>query len=321
MKSAIIFGVSGQDGAFLAQLLLEKKYRVIGVSRTMRTDSFHNLDRLNIRDKLELVSSSIHDFRSVFAVLNRYKPDEVYNLAGQSSVARSFDEPFETFESISVANLNILEVIRMLDIPVKLYNAGSGDCFGNMDGQTASEQTPFRPQSPYGVAKAAAYFQVANYRKAYDIFACTGILFNHESYLRPEGFVTQKIVKAACRIAKGKADELLLGNISIERDWGWAPEYVTAMWMMLQAKKADDYIIATGTTLSLKAFIAAVFDYLDLNWEKYVKTDAQFLRPTDIQTIRANPGKAEKKLNWKARHNGCDVARMMVDAQLKSLEK
>ncbi|CCK79570.1 GDP-mannose 4,6-dehydratase [Desulfobacula toluolica] len=321
MKRAIIFGVSGQDGAFLAQLLLGKNYRVIGVSRTMRTDSFHNLELLNIRNKIELVSSSIHDFRSVFTIMNRYKPDEVYNLAGQSSVARSFDEPFETFESISVANLNLLEVIRILKLPVRLYNAGSGDCFGNMDGQTACEETPFRPQSPYGVAKSAAYFQVANYRKAYDIFACTGILFNHESYLRPEEFVTQKIVKAACLIAKGQADELLLGNISIERDWGWAPEYVTAMWMMLQTKKADDYIIATGITLSLKEFIAVVFDYLDLNWKKYVKTDDQFLRPTDIQTIRANPGKAEKKLNWKARYNGYDVARMMVDAELKYQKK
>jgi GDPmannose 4,6-dehydratase len=321
MKIAMIFGVSGQDGAFLAQLLLKKKYRVIGVSRTMGTGSFHNLDRLNIRDKVELVSSSIHDFRSVFAVMNRYKPDEVYNLAGQSSVARSFDEPFETFESISVASLNLLEVIRFLNIPVRLYNAGSGDCFGNMNGQTACENTPFKPESPYGVAKSAAYFQVANYRKAYDIFACTGILFNHESYLRPEVFVTQKIVKTACMIAKGQADELLLGNISIERDWGWAPEYVTAMWMMLQTKKADDYIIATGTTLSLKAFIAAVFDHLDLDWKKYVKTDVQFLRPTDIQTIRANPGKAEKKLNWKARYNGVDVAGMMVDAQLKCREE
>lgn len=316
MKKAIIFGVSGQDGAFLAQLLLEKKYRVIGVSRNMRFDSFQNLDRLNIRDKIELVSSSINDFRSVLTVINTYKPDEIYNLAGQSSVAQSFDEPFETFESISIANLNLLEVIRILKIPVKLYNAGSGDCFGNMNGKTASERTPFSPQSPYGVAKAAAYFQVANYRKAYDIFACTGILFNHESYLRPEQFVTQKIVKTACLIAKGKVNELFLGNISIERDWGWAPEYVTAMWMMLQQEQPDDYIIATGTTVSLKEFIAAVFEHLDLDWEKYVKTDSKFIRPTDIQTIRTNPEKAERRLGWRATYTGCDVARMMVDAEL-----
>ena len=318
MKKAVIFGVSGQDGAFLAKLLLEKKYRVIGVSRNIQTASFHNLDRLNIRDKIELISSSIDDFRNVIEVMNDHKPDEVYNLAGQSSVALSFDEPFKTFESISIANLNLLEVIRILKIPVKLYNAGSGDCFGNINGQSADENTPLRPRSPYGVAKAAAYWQISNYREAYNLFACTGILFNHESYLRPEQFVTMKIVKTACQIAKGNAKELLLGNISIERDWGWAPEYVTAMWMMLQQEKPDDYIIATGTTVSLEDFIAAVFQRLDLDWKKYVKTDSSFLRPTDIQTIRANPEKAKKKLNWKAEFNGCDVAKMMVDAELEN---
>jgi len=318
MKKAVIFGVSGQDGAFLAKLLLEKKYRVIGVSRNIQAASFHNLDRLNIRDKIELISSSIDDFRNVIEVMNDHKPDEVYNLAGQSSVALSFDEPFKTFESISIANLNLLEVIRILKIPVKLYNAGSGDCFGNINGQSADENTPLRPRSPYGVAKAAAYWQISNYREAYDLFACTGILFNHESYLRPEQFVTMKIVKTACQIAKGNAKELLLGNISIERDWGWAPEYVTAMWMMLQQEKPDDYIIATGTTVSLEDFIAAVFQRLDLDWKKYVKTDSSFLRPTDIQTIRANPEKAKKKLNWKAEFNGCDVAKMMVDAELEN---
>jgi GDPmannose 4,6-dehydratase len=318
MKKAVIFGVSGQDGAFLAKLLLEKNYRVIGVSRNIRTASFHNLDRLNIRDNIELVSFSIDDFRNVIEVMNDYEPDEVYNLAGQSSVALSFEEPFETFESISIANLNLLEVIRILKIPVKLYNAGSGDCFGNINGESATEDTPLRPRSPYGVAKAAAYWQISNYREAYDIFACTGILFNHESYLRPEQFVTMKIVKTACRIAKGNAKELLLGNISIERDWGWAPEYVTAMWMMLQQEKPDDYIIATGTTVSLEDFIAAVFQRLDLDWKKYVKTDSRFLRPTDIQTIRTNPEKAKKKLNWKAEFDGCDVAKMMVDAELEN---
>lgn len=316
MKKALIFGVSGQDGAFLSKLLLEKNYRVIGVSRNIKSASFKNLDRLNIRDNIELVSSSIDDFRNVIEVLNNYKPDEIYNLAGQSSVALSFEEPFETFESISIANLNLLEVIRILKIPVKLYNAGSGDCFGNINGQSATEDTPLRPRSPYGVAKAAAYWQIANYREAYDIFACTGILFNHESYLRPEQFVTRKIVKTACKIAGGNCKELLLGNISIERDWGWAPEYINAMWMMLQQEKPDDYIIATGTTVSLKDFIAAVFQHLDLDWEKYVKIDSRFLRPTDIQTIRADPGKAKRELNWKAEFNGCDVAKMMVDAEL-----
>jgi GDPmannose 4,6-dehydratase len=317
MKKAVILGVSGQDGAFLAKLLLEKNYRVTGVSRNVQTTSFDKLERLKIKKDIHLVSSSIHDFRNVMMVMKEHQPDEVYNLAGQSSVARSFDEPFETFESIGIATLNLLEVIRILKIPVKLYNAGSGDCYGNIHGRPATEDTPFRPRSPYGVAKAAAYWQTANYREAYDIFACTGILFNHESFLRPEPFVTRKIVKTACRIARGECKELILGDISIERDWGWAPEYVTAMWMMLQQEKPDDYIIATGTTVSLKDFIATVFHCLDLDWEKYVKTDPRFLRPTDIQTIRANPEKAEKQLNWKARFHGCDVARMMVEAELR----
>lgn len=318
MKKAVIFGVSGQDGAFLAKLLLEKNYCVIGISRNTRGVSLNNLDRLNIRDNIELVSSSISNFRNVIEIINDHKPDEIYNLAGQSSVARSFDEPFETFESVSIATLNLLEAIRILKTSVKLYNAGSGDCFGNIDGQPATEDTPLMPRSPYGVAKAAAYWQVANYREAYDMFACTGILFNHESYLRPEQFVTQKIVKTACLIARGRCKELLLGNISIERDWGWAPEYVTAMWKMLQQEKPDDYIIATGITMSLENFIAAVFERLDLDWKKYVKTDNRFLRPTDIQTIRTNPEKAAKKLGWKAKFAGCDIAKMMVDAELEN---
>jgi GDPmannose 4,6-dehydratase len=317
MKKAVIFGVSGQDGAFLAELLLKKGYRVIGVSRNFQGSLLKNLDRLNIRNKMELISASISNFRNVLEIVNTHRPDEIYNLAGQSSVARSFEEPFETFESISIATLNLLEVIRILSLPVKLYNAGSGECFGNANGHV-TEQTSLNPQSPYGVAKAAAYWQVANHRAAYGIFACTGILFNHESHLRPEQFVTQKIVKTACGIARGTCSELLLGDISIERDWGWAPEYVTAMWKMLQQDTPEDYVISTGTTVRLEDFIAAVFRHLDLDWKKYVKTDPRFIRPTDIQTIRTNPGKAEKQLGWKAWIIGCDVARRMVDEELKN---
>lgn len=317
MKNALVFGVSGQDGSFLAKLLLEKNYRVIGVSRNIHSASFGNLDRLNIYDNLELISASVSNFKNVIEIVNDYMPTEIYNLSGQSSVARSFEEPFETFESISIATLNLLEAMRILKSRARLYNAGSSDCFGNLQGQSATEETPFQPISPYGIAKAAAYWQTAHYREAYDLFACTGVLFNHESYLRPELFVTQKIVKTACRIARGECKELLLGNISIERDWGWAPEYVTAMWKMLQQKEPDDYVIATGTTMSLEDFISAVFQRLNLDWKKYVKTDTQFLRPTDIKTISSNPVKAEKKLKWKAEFNGCDVARMMVDAELE----
>lgn len=313
MKTALIYGISGQDGAFLSQLLLEKEYRIIGVSRNAYSASFINLKRLGIHDKIDIISSSIYDFRSVIKVITDYAPDEIYNLAGQSSVALSFDMPFETFESISIANLNLLEVIRMLNIPAKLYNAGSGDCFGNTHGHAATENTQFNPRSPYGVAKAAAFWQVANYREAYGIFACTGVLFNHESFLRPDYFVTRKIVTSACRIAQGSSETLSLGNINIERDWGWAPEYVSAMWMMLQQDQPDDYIIATGSSYSLKAFIDAVFSHLELDWQDHVKIDEKFMRPTDIQAIQANPAKAKQVLGWEAKYDTKDVARMMVE--------
>ncbi len=317
METAVIFGISGQDGTFLAEFLLKKNYRVIGISRDVQGSSFRNLQRLGITDKIELVSASIHDFRSVLQVISNYKPDEIYNLAGQSSVGLSFDQPVETFESISIANLNLLEAIRFLDIPIKFYNAGSSDCFGNTLDKKVTEQDPFKPRSPYGVAKAAAFWQVANYREAYNLFACTGILFNHESFLRAERFVTQKIVKTACRIAAGSDEKLLLGDISIERDWGWAPEYVGAMWSMLQQEKPDDYIVATGKTYSLTDFISEVFQTLNLDWKDHVKSNKNFLRPTDIQTIGANPEKAQKVLGWKARHCALDVARLMVEAELQ----
>lgn len=317
MKSAVIFGVSGQDGSFLAELLLKKNYRVIGVSRDIRKASFENHDRLGINGKIELISGHSHDLGNVIEIFNRVKPDEIYNLSGQSSVALSFNEPFETFVSIGIATLNLLEAIRILKFPVRLFNAGSGDCFGNSEGQPVTEESPLRPKSPYGVAKASAFWQVSSYREAYGIFACTGILFNHESFLRPEKFVTRKIVSTACRIAQGSCSELALGDISIERDWGWAPDYVEAMWMMLQQDKPEDYVIATGTTISLKEFITEVFESLDLDWKKYVKTDPEYLRPADIRTVCANPMKAERQLKWKARYHGRDVAKMMVDAELK----
>ena len=319
MKTAIIFGVSGQDGAFLSDLLLKKNYRIIGVSRNIHETSFDKLNKLNIRNKIELVSSPIHEYKRVLQLINDYEPDEIYNLAGQSSVALSFEMPFETFESISIANLNLLEAIRILKMPVKLYNAGSSDCFGNTNGTAATENTPLKPRSPYGVAKSAAYWQVANYREAYNIFACTGILFNHESHLRPKRFVTRKIVSTACRISKGSREKLLLGNISIERDWGWAPEYVEAMWLILQQEKPDDYIIATGKSYTLEYFISAVFKSLNMDWRDHVKLEKSLLRPTDIQTIRADPGKAKRVLDWEASFNTDDVARLMVKAELNEM--
>ncbi|CCH56971.1 GDPmannose 4,6-dehydratase [Fibrisoma limi BUZ 3] len=319
MKKALICGVSGQDGAYLAQLLLDKGYQVFGGSRDAQMASFRNLEKLGIRKDVSLVSININDFRSVLQTLQKIKPYEVYNLAGQSSVGLSFEQPVETLESISVGTLNLLEAIRFSGLPIKLYNAGSSECFGDTGSAPADEETPFRPRSPYGVAKAAAFWQVANYREAYQLFASTGILFNHESPLRPERFVTKKIVAAACRIAKGSQENLKLGNIDIARDWGWAPDYVEAMWLMLQQSQPDDYLIATGHTCKLKDFIRVVFECVNLNWEDHVVTDASFFRPTDIAEGHANPRKAKEKLGWEAQHKMEHVARLMVDDQLASM--
>ncbi|MFD2936744.1 GDP-mannose 4,6-dehydratase [Spirosoma flavum] len=321
MKKALICGVSGQDGAYLSKLLLSHGYEVYGGSRDAQMSSFKNLAELGIRSEITLVSVNINDFRSVLQTLLKIKPDEVYNLAGQSSVGLSFEQPVETLESISVGTLNLLEAIRFTNLPIKLYNAGSSESFGDTGQAPADENTPFRPRSPYAVAKAAAFWQVANYREAYQLYACTGILFNHESPLRPERFVTRKIVATACRISQGSSEKLILGNIEIARDWGWAPNYVEAMWLMLQQDKPDDFVIATGHTCKLKDFIRVVFDCLGLNWEDYVESDLTFYRPTDIAEGHANPEKAKRILGWEAQYKMEDVAKFMVEHQLSKLQK
>ena len=318
-KSALILGVSGQDGSYLAAYLLAKGYRVVGASRDAQISSFANLKRLKIYGRVELESISLHDFRSVLQILKKVQPNEIYNLAGQTSVGLSFDQPVESFESISIGTLNLLEAIRFLNIPIRIYNAGSSECFGNTEGAAATEETPFRPRSPYAVAKAAAFWHMANYREAYGLFACSGLLFNHESPLRPERFVTRKIVSAACRIAKGSGELLQLGNIEVERDWGWAPEYIEAMWRMLQQENPEDFVIATGETNKLADLIREAFDVVGLNWKDHVTTSETLFRPTDILTVRADPGKAKRKLGWKAKFRMKDVIRMMVEEELKNV--
>jgi GDPmannose 4,6-dehydratase len=320
-KKSIIIGISGQDGAYLAQFLLKKGYTVIGTSRDATLSVFNNLKQLGIYNDVKVESVSLNDFRSVLQILKKYRPDEVYNLAGQSSVGLSFDQPVETYESISIAVLNLLEAIRFLELPTRLYNAGSSECFGNTNDEPATENTPFHPRSPYAVAKAAAFWQVANYREAYHMYACSGILFNHESPLRPKRFVTSKIVKTACRISQGSDEKLHLGNISIQRDWGWAPEFVDAMWRMLQQDEPDDFVVATGQTHSLMGFVEEVFSVLDLDWDTYVKHNPEYIRPADIQISAANTSKAERKLNWKAQYMMKDVARMMVEAELEQCNR
>jgi len=315
MKRALIFGISGQDGAYLAKLLLEQGYAVTGTSRDAEVSSFSNLKRLAIHDRLTVVSAAVNDFRSVLQAISAAEPDEIYNLAGQSSVGLSFQQPAETLESISVATLNLLEALRFIQRPIRFYSAGSSECFGDTGDIPANEDTRFRPRSPYAVAKSAAYWQVANYREAYGLFACSGILFNHESPLRPARFVTRKIVGAAKRIASGSEDKLRLGNISIVRDWGWAPEYVRAMWLMLQQPEPGDYVIATGESYSLEEFVVAAFDKLGLDWRDHVEVDPSLFRPTDIQTSRGDPTRAAEVLGWRASFRLPEVVGAMIAAE------
>ena len=320
MKKAVVTGISGQDGAYLAKLLLQNGYEVCGTSRDAQISSFHNLDLVGIRQDVRLASVALNDFRSVLQVLFKFQPDEIYNLAGQSSVSLSFEQPVETQDSIYLGTLNLLEAIRFTGRAIKLYNASSSECFGDLASQPATEETAFRPRSPYAVAKAAAFWQVSNYREAYNIFACSGILFNHESPLRPERFVTQKIVQAAYRIAQGEEQKLKLGNIEIQRDWGWAPEYVEAMYLMLQRQSPEDFVIATGETRKLQDFIAAAFESVGLDWREHTTIDPTLFRPTEIMIGRGDASKAAEKLGWKAKHKMAEVVRMMVQAAAEANE-
>ncbi|KXS32078.1 MAG: GDP-mannose 4,6-dehydratase [Candidatus Gallionella acididurans] len=312
---ALVCGVSGQDGAYLAQLLLSKGYEVWGTSRDAQATPFDNLRLLGIKDRVKLVSMASNDFRSVLTTLKRSDPDEVYFLSGQSSVGLSFEQPVETLESITLGTLNLLEATRFLEKPIKLYHASSSECFGDVGTMPANEDMPFRPRSPYGVAKASAHWLVANYREAYGLFACNGILFNHESPLRPPRFVTRKIIATACRIAKGSKEKLELGRLNIVRDWGWSLEYVDAMWRMLQQEKADDFIIATGEANSLEDFVRCTFDLLGLNWHDHVVSNSEFFRPTDLFWSQGCSDKAEKILGWRALSKMKDVIRMMIEEE------
>ncbi len=314
MKKALICGVSGQDGAYLAKLLLDKGYQVCGTSRDAQVSNFTNLKILGIKEKIQLESVSLNDFRSVISILKKFNPDEVYNLAGQTSVGLSFEQPVETLESVATGTLNLLEAIRFTEKPIKFYNAGSSECFGDIGDQFADENTPFHPRSPYAVAKSAAFWEVATYREAYGIFACSGILFNHDSPLRPKRFVTQKIINAAYNIAQKKQEQLVLGNITVIRDWGWAPEYVEAMYLMLQQPEPDDYVICTGHSYKLEDFIKESFAYFGLNWQDYVISDNAFFRPSDLAISKGNPAKAKLKLGWEAKYKMPDIVTMMLES-------
>jgi GDPmannose 4,6-dehydratase len=314
MKKALIIGVSGQDGSYLAELLLRKGYEVHGTSRDHEVSSFQNLQRLGIKDRVHLMSMVTSDFRSVLTALQKAEPDEIYNLAGQTSVGMSFTYPVETFDSILIGTMNLLECIRLLKHPVKFYNAGSSEAFGNTL-ETANEETPFRPRSPYATAKAAAHYAVNNYREAYGIFACSGILFNHESPLRPERFVTAKVIASAVRIAGGSGERLKLGRLDIQRDWGWAPEYVEAMWRMLQRDRPDDFVVATGERHSLEDFVSETFQRLGLDWRDHVDTDPSLRRPTDLECNCGDASKARDILGWTAKLRFSETIVALLEAR------
>ncbi len=299
-RTALITGIGGQDGAYLAQLLLHKGYKVFGTSRDAGVSRFDSLVSLGIAGKVTLLSMAPNDFKSTLTAIAKAQPDEIYHLAGQTSVGLSFEQPSETIESVTIGTLNILETLRFLGMRSRFYHASSSECFGNTGGMAADENTPFNPVSPYAVAKSAAHWLVRNYREAHKMYAANGILFNHESELRPARFVTQKVVQAACRISRGSAEKLPLGDLSVSRDWGWAPEYVEAMWRMLQADHPDDFVIATGEANSLKDFVREAFSYFGLDWTRHVEHDNQLMRPNEIPWSQGNPQKAEQVLGWRA---------------------
>ena len=315
-QTALIAGITGQDGAYLAKHLLKAGYRVVGSSRDAQTCDRSRLRLLGILEDVELISLAPNDFRSVLKALSSLAPAEVYNLAGQTSVGLSFDQPVECMESIAGGTLNFLEVLRYLGAPTRLFSAGSSECFGDTQQNPASETTAFHPRSPYAVAKSTSFWQVANYREAYGIFCCTGILANHESPLRPQRFVTQKIIEGVRRIKRGESQELRLGNLDIWRDWGWAPEYVVAMHQMLQTTKANDYLIASGHTTSLREFVRLAFAAAELEAEPYLVSDATFLRPSDLKYSAMDPSRIEADLGWKAQITPAEIVRRMYEERL-----
>lgn len=312
-KTALICGVGGQDGSYLAKHLLQYNYKVWGTSRDAAGKIFESHKRLGINGEIEYLSVTPEDFKSVMMAVKKSAPDEIYYLASQSSVALSFEQPEETFCSSTLGVLNFLEAIKISGSNTKLYHAGSSECFGEYNGEKFNELSPYNPRSPYGIAKSAACWLVKNYREAHGIFAANGILFNHESPLRPERFVTQKIIASAKRIAAGSPEKLSLGRLDIQRDWGWAPDFVDAMHRILQQPDADDFVIATGVTSSLEDFVDAAFRCFHLDWRNHVVLNNSFLRPTEIMKNVADPSKARNQLGWVAEKTLPAVVQAMID--------
>lgn len=321
MKRALITGITGQDGAYLAKLLLEKGYEVFGGYRRSSTLNVWRLDELGITEAVRLVPMDLLDLGCLIRLLEAVQPDEVYNLAAQSFVAVSFDEPVSTGQVTGVGPVNVLEAIRIVNRKIRFYQASSSEMFGKVQAIPQREDTPFYPRSPYAAAKLYAHWMTINYRESYDIFGCSGILFNHESPLRGTEFVTRKITDAVARIRHGKQSVLHLGNLDAKRDWGFAGEYVDAMWRMLQQERPDDYVIATGQTHSVREFVEAAFTEVGLDWERYVEVDPRFLRPAEVDLLIGSPEKARAKLDWQPTISFRELVGMMVREDLRRVEQ
>jgi GDPmannose 4,6-dehydratase len=318
-KKALITGITGQDGSYLAEFLLKKGYKVYGMVRRSSTESFERLE--HIRNKIELIQGDLLDQSSLDDIVRKTMPNEIYNLAAQSFVPTSWNQPVLTGEFTALGVTRILESVRSICPKAKFYQASSSEMFGRVLEVPQSEKTPFYPRSPYGVAKAYGHFITINYRESYKLFAVSGILFNHESPRRGLEFVTKKISDGVARIKLGLSKELRMGNLDSKRDWGFAGDYVKAMWLMLQQPKANDYVIGTGENHSVKEFIEEAFKYVNLDWKKYVKIDKKFIRPAEVDILIANPAKAKKILKWKPEVNFKQLVHMMVDADLKRLNQ
>jgi len=322
MKKALITGITGQDGSYLTEFLLKKDYEVYGIIR--RSSSFHTgrIDHLykdpHEGPRLKLIYGDLTDGSNISGILNEIKPDEVYNLAAQSHVRVSFDQPIYTVNVDALGTLRLLEAIRQVKKnPPKFYQASSSEMYGKAAETPQTEKTPFYPRSPYGCAKVYSFWQTVNYREAYNIFASNGILFNHESPRRGETFVTRKITRAAARIKLGLQDKVYLGNLKAKRDWGYAADFVEAMWLILQQDKPDDYVIATGENHSVKEFLDEVFGYLELDWQKYVEIDPKYYRPTEVDMLLGDPSKAKRVLGWSPKVGFKELARIMTDADME----
>ena len=319
-KTALITGVTGQDGSYLADFLLGKGYKVFGLERRISHKHYENIGHLlEPKKKIILISGDLLDEASLVHALRDANPDEVYNLAAQSFVADSWKQPTFTGDVTALGSLRMLEAIRQVNPKIKFYQASSSEMFGKVRESPQNEKTPFYPRSPYGVAKLYAHWITVNYRESYGLFTASGILFNHESPRRGLEFVTRKITNAAAKIKLGLASELRLGNLKARRDWGYAGDYVEAMWHMLQQPKPKDYVIATGQTYSVREFAEAAFSHLGLDWKKYVKTDKQFLRPAEVDHLCGDAALARRNLGWKPKTDFKELVQMMVDADIERL--